>query len=81
MTQTLKANMITIGLVEGVAHACMLMAKVFSGILSDYRRQRKSLTVLGYGLATLSKILFPLSTGMGLVSAAHIMDRIGKGIA
>jgi MFS family permease len=35
---------------------------------------------LGYGLAALTKPLFPLASTVGLVVAARIADRIGKGI-
>ncbi len=41
---------------------------------------RKPLVVLGYGLAALSKIAFPLAPTLGWVVAARFTDRIGKGI-
>lgn len=36
--------------------------------------------LLGYGLAALSKPLFPLASGIGAVLAARFVDRIGKGL-
>ncbi len=54
--------------------------KVFSGAISDYWNKRKPLAVLGYGLGALSKPLFALATGAGLVVAARLIDRVGKGI-
>ncbi len=36
--------------------------------------------LLGYGLSALTKPLFPLASGVGLVLAARFVDRIGKGI-
>jgi len=43
--------MLAVGIIEGIAEATALITKVFSGYLSDYFRNRKVLTVLGYGLA------------------------------
>jgi MFS family permease len=80
MTVVLGASATTVGLVEGVAEATALIAKTFSGVLSDYVGKRKSLTVLGYGMGALSKPLFALAGGAGWVFAARFIDRIGKGI-
>jgi MFS family permease len=72
--------MITIGIVEGVAEATAAITKIFSGALSDYLGRRKFLVVLGYGLAAVTKPIFPLATSIGWVFAARFVDRIGKGI-
>ncbi len=74
------ASALTIGLIEGAAEATALIVKVFSGVISDYWGKRKPLAVLGYGLGALSKPLFALATGAGLVITARLMDRVGKGI-
>jgi MFS family permease len=57
-----------------------LIVKVFSGVLSDWWGKRKPLALLGYGLGAASKPLFALATGAGLVVAARLIDRVGKGI-
>lgn len=80
MTVVLGASAMTVGLIEGVAEATALFAKLFSGVVSDYVRKRKWLTVLGYGLGALTKPLFAIATGSGWVLAARFVDRIGKGI-
>jgi len=72
--------MTSVGLIEGVAEATALITKIFSGTLSDYLGRRKALTVLGYGLAAVTKPLFPLAGSVGLVLTARLIDRIGKGI-
>jgi MFS family permease len=72
--------MVTVGVVEGVAEATAAITKVFSGALSDYLGKRKFLLVLGYGLAALTKPVFPLATTMSWVFLARFVDRIGKGI-
>jgi MFS family permease len=80
LVTTLGASAFAVGMIEGVAEATALCVKVFSGYLSDYFRRRKLLTGLGYGLAALSKPLFPLATSFSWVVAARLIDRVGKGI-
>lgn len=76
----LGASMVVIGLVEGIAEATAQIVKIFSGALSDYLGKRKMLTVIGYGMAALSKPMFPLAASVSWVFAARVLDRIGKGI-
>jgi MFS family permease len=80
MTVVLGAGMVAVGLVEGIAEATASIMKVFSGALSDRMARRKPLVILGYGLALLSKPLFPLADSLGLVLGARFMDRLGKGV-
>jgi MFS family permease len=77
---TLGASMLSVGVIEGIAEATALIAKVFSGAISDYIGRRKGLILLGYGLAALTKPLFPLATSVETVFLARFLDRIGKGI-
>ena len=80
MATTLGASMVTIGVVEGFSEAAAAFTKVFSGVISDYFRKRKFLAVIGYGLAAITKPVFPLATSIGWVFGARLVDRIGKGI-
>jgi MFS family permease len=80
MVTTLGASMVTVGLIEGLAEATAAVMKVFSGALSDFIGRRKRLMLLGYGLATLTKPVFPLAASIGWVFAARCVDRVGKGI-
>lgn len=80
MAAVLGASMTTIGIIEGVGEAAAACAKVFSGAVSDFFRKRKLLVGLGYGLAALTKPLFPLADSIHWVFAGRFIDRIGKGI-
>ncbi|HJV75335.1 MAG TPA: MFS transporter [Noviherbaspirillum sp.] len=80
MTVVLGTSATTVGIIEGIAEATALIAKVFSGVLSDYVGKRKWLAVLGYALGAFTKPLFALATGAGWVLSARFIDRIGKGI-
>lgn len=80
MASGLGVSVATIGLVEGVAEATAAVTKVFSGTLSDWLGKRKLLLVLGYGLAALTKPVFPLASSVAWVFGARFVDRLGKGI-
>jgi sugar phosphate permease len=80
LTVGLGASALVVGIIEGVAEATALVMKVFSGVLSDRWRNRKWLTAIGYGLAALSKPLFPLAASPAMVFTARFADRIAKGI-
>jgi MFS family permease len=63
-----------------VAEATANLAKLFSGRLSDRSLRRKRWVMTGYGLAALSKPLFPLASNAPHLLLARFADRIGKGI-
>lgn len=80
LATSLGASALMIGLIEGAAEALVLIVKVFSGYISDAMGRRKPLVLLGYGLATLVKPLFPLADSVAMVTTARLLDRVGKGI-
>ncbi|MGY4516645.1 MFS transporter [Lysobacter sp. HA18] len=76
----LGASALAIGLIEGSAEGLVLVTKLFSGYASDAIGRRKPVVVLGYGLAALTKPLFPMATSVSMVVGARLLDRFGKGI-
>jgi MFS family permease len=80
LVTALGSSMLAVGIIEGVAEATAAITKTFSGVLSDWMGRRKPLVLAGYGLAALTKPLFPLATGAQTVLAARFIDRVGKGI-
>jgi MFS family permease len=80
LTVTLGLPVAAMGALDGVAEATANMAKLVSGRLSDRGQKRKPWILLGYGMAALSKPLFPLAQGVLPVLGARLVDRIGKGI-
>jgi MFS family permease len=80
LVSVLGVSATALGLLEGLAEATVNIVKIFSGALSDWLGKRKVLAVMGYGMAALTKPLFPLANSFGLVFAARLIDRIGKGI-
>ncbi len=77
---TLGVGALTLGMIEGIAEASASIAKLFSGVWSDQLGRRKPLALLGYGLAALTKPLFPLADSAFAVLSARFIDRIGKGL-
>ena len=80
LTITLGLPVAAMGAIDGIAEATANMAKLVSGRLSDRNRKRKPWILVGYGLAALSKPLFPLAMGAVPILGARFADRIGKGI-
>ena len=80
LVTVLGASTLTVGFIEGIAEATAAITKIFSGALSDWLGRRKLLAALGYGLAALTKPLFPLAPNVGWLVAARFIDRVGKGI-
>ncbi|MDP1735982.1 MAG: MFS transporter [Caulobacter sp.] len=76
----LGASVALVGLIEGVSEATASITKLFSGWISDRLGKRKLLVLIGYGLATLTKPVFPLAVTPFEVMGARFADRIGKGI-
>jgi len=76
----LGATALSVGIIEGIAEATASIVKVFSGALSDRSGKRKPLAALGYGLAAMTKPVFPLAGSIGWLVAARFIDRVGKGL-
>lgn len=80
LTNVLGAPVSVLGIIEGLAEATASVLKGFSGWFSDRLGVRRPLVVFGYGLAAITKPLLALAGGWGLVLAARVIDRFGKGV-
>jgi MFS family permease len=80
LVRVMGVTMASVGLIEGLAEGATSVAKIASGLASDWIGRRKPLVLLGYGLSAVNKVLFPLATVPGVVLAARVIDRLGKGI-
>ena len=80
LVSVMGVSTLTVGIIEGIAEATASITKIFSGALSDYLGHRKWLAAAGYGLAAVTKPVFPLATGIVSITAARFVDRVGKGI-
>ncbi|HXG80983.1 MAG TPA: MFS transporter [Sphingomicrobium sp.] len=80
LTVTLGLPVVAMGAIDGISEGTANVAKLVSGRLSDRQQRRKPWILLGYGMAALSKPLFPVAQGALPVLGARFLDRIGKGI-
>jgi MFS family permease len=80
LVTVIGASATSVGLIEGAGEGFALITRVFSGYLSDRLERRKGLIVSGYLLGTLTKPLFAVAGGVGLVFGARLLDRFGKGL-
>lgn len=80
LAQVLRTSTPFIGLIEGAGESAASLLKLVSGRLSDRFRTRKTPVVLGYGLSTLAKAFLVSAGSWGVVFAARLSDRVGKGI-
>ncbi|RYG36483.1 MAG: MFS transporter [Burkholderiales bacterium] len=77
---TLGASVLAVGFIEGLSVAIATVMKFASGLIADWSRRNKPLAILGYGLAALSRFIFPLAVSVDQIVMAKAMDRVGKGI-
>lgn len=80
LASSLGVSAFTIGIIEGLSVAIATAAKSLSGIFADWGRRAKPLAVVGYGLAALSRLIFPLAVSLDQIVIAKALDRIGKGV-
>jgi MFS family permease len=79
LTVTLGAPVAVVGVVEGLAEGAASITKLAAGRIAD-RRAKRPLIGLGYGLASVGKLLIALAVGWPMVLAGRVVDRLGKGI-
>jgi MFS family permease len=80
LVRVMGVTMASVGLIEGLAEAATSLAKIGSGLASDWIGRRKPLVLLGYAVSAVNKVLFPLAGDVSVVLAARVIDRIGKGM-
>jgi MFS family permease len=80
IVSVLGVSATALGLLEGIAEGTVNIVKIFSGALSDRIGKRKPLAIAGYGMAAVTKPLFPIANSFGTVFAARLLDRTGKGV-
>jgi MFS family permease len=80
LSRVLGASATSLGIIEGVAEGVNSLLKIASGWVSDRRRERRPIVILGYALSSLSRPLIALSSSWPQVLAIRVLDRTGKGI-
>ena len=80
LTSVLGANASFIGAIEGAAETTAALLKLASGWWSDRVQKRKSLVLIGYGIASVMRPLVAFAQSASQVLVIRVSDRVGKGI-
>jgi MFS family permease len=76
--KSLNANMIALGIIDGVGDAIVSLSSGFSGYLADKIKKRKIFVWLGYLFGSLSRIGYALAHFWSILIPLKILDRAGK---
>ncbi|MDR1034901.1 MAG: MFS transporter [Holosporales bacterium] len=80
LKHVLSVSAISIGFLEGLCEIISNLMKLFSGMLSDYFRKRRSIMIIGYIFSVFSRPILAISDTFHLVFSARAMERLGNGI-
>src|SRR3989440_815807 len=80
LIQVLGANVLIVGIQEGLSDSVVSFMKIFSGRFSDAAGKRKRFVGAGYALSTLMKVLFPFAQSWPEFLGLRIVERTGKGV-
>jgi len=80
LTAVLGADVVVLGLVEGLGEGVVSFLKILSGRWSDATGRRRRFVAAGYGLSTAMKALFALASVWPQFLAMRVAERAGKGI-
>lgn len=80
MKTELGASEHTIGVIDGIMEFVSHAMRILAGSFSDFIQNRKIVLGFGYGLSTLVKPLFALSSSIGFVILIRSMDRLTNGL-
>jgi MFS family permease len=80
MIDELGASPFIVFLWDSVLQTIALISRIFSGLISDYFRNRKSLLMIGYGMAALSRLVLAVSVNLPIFMVGHLFDRLGNGV-
>jgi MFS family permease len=80
MRYELKITDSKIAVIDGFCEFLSYLIRIFSGILSDYMRNRKLLLVVGCLVLCLVKPMFAIANSISGILCAEIVERFGNGI-
>src|SRR3989338_770322 len=78
VTQTLKANMATLGFIDGLGDAIVSISQALSGYYSDKWKKRKVFVWLGYLLGGIARVGYALAPVWQWLIPFRVLDRSGK---
>lgn len=80
LTETLHISYAKIGYIEGIAIFLAFVAKIFSGVFSDWLQKRSILIFLGSIVSIITKPMLALCSSYQMICVTRSIDRFAKGI-
>src|SRR5947199_10588766 len=78
LIQVLGANVLIVGIQEGLADGVVSLMKIFSARFSDAAGKRKRFLGAGYALSTLMQVLFPFAPTWPHILGFRLRTLTGK---
>jgi len=78
LTTVLKANMATLGFLDGLGDSLVSLSQAASGYISDRIKKRKVFVWIGYIFGALSRVGYALSSAWTHLIPFRVLDRSGK---
>jgi MFS family permease len=69
-----------VSMIQNVGEMASYLMKLFSGIISDYLKNRKMVMIAGYAFTFLSRLFLAASSSVFFIIASKFLERIGNGI-
>lgn len=80
LSQELNASPKEIAALDGAVEFCAFVTRIFSGIISDFLRDRKLMLFIGGGITLFARPLVALSHSIWTVLSVQFLERIGNGL-
>lgn len=80
VTAGLGLSPLAFGVLDSVYQAGSAASRILGGYAADRLRRPKAVASVGYGLGVVSKLMLLPASGLGALSGAIGVDRIGKGL-
>jgi len=78
--QVLGGSVEAVGHIRGWSESLSYVIKLFSGVISDYMGKRKTLILIGYGCAAITKPLFGIVKDIYQYTFIQVAERVANGL-
>lgn len=80
LTAVIGLSPLAYGFIDGLYQGVSALVRILGGYLADRADRPKWVAAVGYGLSALTKVILLLFSGLGSLTTAITLDRLGKGL-
>jgi MFS family permease len=80
LTVVVGLSPLAYGFIDGLYQGVSALVRILGGYLADRADRPKWVAAVGYGLSAATKVLLILFSGLGSLTLAITLDRLGKGL-